>query len=151
MDKSYFDKGFLIILLVLFTCLILITGCEEIKPTPSIKSIDVDKPTVIREENFKVFFTVYNPTGKEFIPYIRLDYDDQNIKSQDYDIGRKEVVALKEIAKIQEKTYYLSFLPYSRAESDDYNIKIYLYEDEEAFTALGDPKTVTIRVVEDIK
>lgn len=137
---------------VLFV-LIGIFGC--VQPTslnPKIFNIYTRPNQVNLNEEFKVFFSINNPTDTPFTPYIALDYP-TGIEPKDFNIrqNKGQKIPLTSIQRVSSKSYSFEFHVNSNANFGIYPIKLGLYDKADSLAPLGALETVNVEVVEIIQ
>jgi len=122
------------------------SGCAV--QNPNIDNILTEPTQIEAKENFKVFFTINNPTDRPTAPYIGIEYDSKNILSLDRPLMDGKRLQLSSIAPRDKRNYFLSFSSAYKAESGTHSIKIALYNKEDALEPLGSIVNAEITISE---
>ena len=142
-------KYSLAIIFILMIVLVL-SGCTEtIKlNTPYIKDLYAQPDSIAKGDSFKVFFTINNPTGNNFEPFVKIKYDSNEFQPQDYTVGKNEVLKLKSVPRYEEKSFYLEFSAKSYSSAGNYKFEMALYDSDDSLAPLGEVKQDIVKIVE---
>lgn len=145
-----------ILLIVGFFLMVSLLGCDSTtittEPSPTITDIYARPNQLNRDEEFKVIFTVNNPTAKPFTPYVALDYD-IGIEPKEFNIRQKkgEKIELTSISKTSKKGYSFDFRVEGNAKIGQHSIDLGLYDKDDSLAPLENVKIANVEVIEIIK
>lgn len=151
MNKT--KKRIYILGLLLIFVMVTAQQCDTTtQSNPKITDIETRPKQVNQNEEFKVFFTVTNPTVTPFTPYIALDYP-TGVEPTDFNIrqNKGQKIALTSIPKLSAKSYSFIFRASINANFGLYPITLALYDKVDSLAPLGTLETAKVEVVEIIQ